>query len=141
MSAIANPRFSDVQNMLDAILAKSNYAMQHPPISTHPPLPHRIFWRQTGDYDTDYQKFRTGDVPGVGIPIMNTTAGQELNSNFYVILTNTNGLQDQGIEQMPEGGAFITDVGYQLKLANGSPMTGSEISQTLATWLTTHFPK
>lgn len=133
-------KFSDVQNMLDAILAKSKWAQG----KTTPlrPQPHLVFWRQTGDYDKDYKLFTTGDVPNVGIPIMNTTAGQELTSNFYVILTNKNGLEDQGIEQMPAGdsGPYITDPGYQVNV-NGTMMTGQQIQEALAQWLMNGFPK
>jgi hypothetical protein len=133
-------KFSDVQNILDAVLAKSTWAQ-----STQPPLnpqPHGPFWRQTGNYDQDYALFTTGNVPNVGIPIMNTSAGQELQSNFYVILTNPNGLQNEGIPQMPggPGGPFITDSGYQVDV-NGTTMTGQQIQQALSGWLTGGFPK
>ena len=104
------------------------------------PLPHSVFWRQTGNYDQDYQLFTTGTVPNVGIPIMNTTAGQELTSNFYVILTSTNGLPDQGIQQMPAGGPYVTDAGYQVSVG-GAMMTGQQIQAALAQWLTHNFPK
>ena len=91
--------FADVQDILDAILGHSTWAQgQSPPLN---PQPHLTFWRQTGDYDQDYTLFTTGDVPNVGSPIMNTTKDQEKTSNFYVILTNPNGLQDEGIPQMP----------------------------------------
>jgi hypothetical protein len=133
-------RFSDIQNMLDAILAKSTWAQgMQPPLN---PQPHGTFWRQTGSYDQDYTLFTTGNVPNVGIPIMNTTAGQELQSNFYVILTNTNGLENEGIPQMPggAGGPFITDPGYQVEV-NGTAMTGQQIQQAISDWLTGGFPK
>lgn len=95
------------------------------------PQPHGVFWRQTGNYDQDCTRFTTGNVPNVGIPIMNATAGQELTSNFYVILTNPNGVQ--GIPQMPggHGGPYITDAGYQVTV-NGTAMTGQQIQQALA---------
>src|SRR6266700_7007002 len=107
---LTDPKFTDVQLLLDAVLAHSNYGTvpAHMPVSAHPPRPHGIFWRQTGDYERDYTAFTTGDVPNVGIPIMNTAAGQELMSNFFVVLTNPDGLVDQGIDQMPEDGPFIT---------------------------------
>jgi hypothetical protein len=133
-------KFSDVQNILDAILAKSTWAQgMQPPLK---PPPHGAFWRQTGNYDRDYTLFTTGTVPHVGIPIMNTTAGQELQSNFFVILTNTNGLEDEGISQMPggPGGPFITDAGYEVSVG-GTTMTGQEIQQVLSGWLTGGFPK
>ena len=133
-------KFSDIQKILDAILAKSTWAQgQQPPLK---PPPHGAFWRQTGNYDQDYTLFTTGNVPHVGIPIMNTTAGQELQSNFLVILTNPNGLEDEGISQMPggPGGPFITDTDYEVSV-DGTTMTGQEIGQVLADWLTGRFPK
>jgi hypothetical protein len=132
--------FADVQDMLDAILAKSTWAQgQMPPLD---PPPHGAFWRQTGNYDQDYTAFTTGDVPNIGIPIMNTTPGQELQSNFFVILTNTSGLPNEGIPQMPggPGGPFITDSGYQVNV-KGKTMTGQQIQDALAGWLTGGFPK
>lgn len=131
-------KFSDVQNMLDAILANSTWAQGQPP-PLQPP-PHGAFWRQTGNYDQDYTLFTTGAVPNVGIPIMNTAAGQELTSNFYVILTDPNGLAGQGIEQMPAGGPYITAPGYQV-MVNGRKMSGQDIQQALAGWLTGGHPK
>src|SRR4051812_27460267 len=95
--------FTDVQNMLDAVLANSTWAQSEtPPLR---PSPHSTFWRQTGDYDQDYTLFTTGTVPHVPgpLPIMNTAKGQELTSNFYVVLTDPNGLPGPGIEQMPGG--------------------------------------
>ncbi|SIO67393.1 hypothetical protein SAMN05444166_8353 [Singulisphaera sp. GP187] len=132
--------FADVQNLLDAILAKSTWAQgAHPPLH---PQPHGAFWRQTGDYDQDYSLFTTGEVPNVGIPIMNTSVGQGLQSNFYVILTNPNGLADDGIPQMPggPGGPYLTDSGYEADVA-GTTMTGQQIQEALASWLTNGFPK
>ncbi len=131
-------KFSDVQNMLDAILANSTWAQGQPPPLQ--PTPHGAFWRQTGNYDQDYTLFTTGAVPNVGIPIMNTAAGQELTSNFYVILTDPNGLAGQGIEQMPAGGPYITAPGYQV-MVNGRKMSGQDIQQALAGWLTGGHPK
>ena len=125
-----NPRFSDIQNILDAILLNNGSAN---------PVPHGVFWRQTPDA---YTAFTTGNVPGVGIPIMNSAAGQELTSNFFVILTNVNGLVTprRTIAQMPYLGPFITDAGYQVSV-NGVAMTGADISDTLAFWLTHGFPR
>jgi hypothetical protein len=133
-------KFSDVQNILDAVLANSTWAQgMQPPLN---PSPHGTFWRQTGDYGNDYTLFTTGTVPSVGIPIMNTTKGQELQSNFYVILTNPDGLTSEGIPQMPggQGGPYITDSGYQVEV-NGTKMTGQQIQQALSDWLTGGFPK
>jgi hypothetical protein len=132
--------FADVQDMLDAVLAKSTWAQgKMPPLN---PPPHGVFWRQTGNHDQDYTAFTTGDVPNIGIPIMNTTAGQALKSNFFLILTDPNGLPDDGIPQMPggAGGPFITDSGYQVDV-KGKTMTGQQIQDALAGWLTGGFPK
>ena len=131
--------FSDVQNMLDAILANSKWAHgKTPPLH---PGPHGVFWRKNGNYDQDYQLFTTGNVPNVGIPIMNSKKGQELTSNFFVIITNTNGLEDLGFPQMPaDEGPYITDPGYQVSV-NGTMMTGQQIQAALTEWLTNGFPK
>jgi hypothetical protein len=130
MSVIpVNPHFADVQNILDAILFNNG---------TPNPLPHGIFWRQMPDA---YLAFTTGNVPGVGLPIMNRTLGQELTSNFFVILTNPNGLTvPRAIPQMPIGGPYVTDVGYQVPVS-GTMMTGADITETLAYWLTHNYPR
>jgi|SRR5882724_1284056 len=132
--------YADIQNILDAVLANSTYAQQNPPISQNPPQPHLVFWRQTGNYANDYNLFTTGPVPNVGLPIMNTAPGQELQSNFYVILTNPNGLQQQGIPQMPDGGPYITDAGYSITVG-GNNMSGQQIINALQSWLTNGFPQ
>lgn len=124
-------RFSDVQNILDAILARNG---------SPDPQPHGVFWRQSGNYEQDYRTFTTGTVPNMGIPIMNTTKSQELTSNFYVILTNKYGLEKENILRMPSFGPFITDSGYQATV-NGTVMTGREIQDALAAWLSSGFPK
>jgi hypothetical protein len=71
---------------------------------------------------------------------LNTTKGSELTSTFYVILTNPDGLSDQGIEQMPAGGPYITDVGYSV-IVGGATMSGQQIQDALSSWLTNGFPK
>ena len=129
-TATPNPTFADIQNMLDAIAAAGNN-----PISNSP---HSTFWRQTGNYAQDYTLFTTGSVPNVGLPIMNTASGQELTSNFFVILTDPNGVQ--GIEQMPGGGPYITDSGYAVTV-NGTKMSGQQIIDAMKFWLTNGFPQ
>jgi hypothetical protein len=133
-------KFSDVQKILDAILAKSQWAQGVPP-PLNPPT-HGAFWRQTGNYDNDYTAFTTGNVPNIGVPIMNRTAGQELTSNFLKVLVYPNGLPDQGIAQMPggPGGPYITDANYQVTV-NGNPMTGAQIVFAFVSWLSNGFPK
>ena len=131
-------RFSDVQDILDAVLNKSAWAQgQQPPLD---PQPHGVFWRRTGDYDLDYAEFTTGNVPMVGLPIMKQDPGEGLQSIFYVLLTDPNGLQNEAIPQMPAGGPYITDAGYQADV-NDVTMTGQQIQQALAEWLTNGFPK
>src|SRR5580704_7376322 len=98
--------FYDIQLILDAIANRSGNIQGSP---------HRVFWRQTGNYDSDYISFTTGNVPNVGLPIIDSSNPK--NSNFFVILTSPDGLQ--GIPQMPESGPFITDLGYRATLPNG----------------------
>ena len=114
--------FKDVQAYLDAIAAK-NGAIDD--------SPHGAFWQ------TDYNTFTTGTVPNVGVPIMN--AAVPLQSPFFVILTDPAGFQ--GIPQMPGGGPFITDAGYQVVLANGKTITGADIIANLKSWLGSGFPQ
>jgi hypothetical protein len=121
--------FSDIQNYLDAILAKNG--------STNP-APHGVFWRQTNNYDKDYASFTNGEVPGVGIPIMNI--GSPLNSNFYLILVNPNVFPASTYGQMPVGGPFITDKDYSATV-KGAVMTGDQIQNAITTWLKTGFHK
>ena len=49
-------------------------------------------------------------------------------SNFYLVLTDPDGLAGPGIEQMPGGvgGPYITDPGYKVTV-NGTEMTGKQI--------------
>ena len=94
--------------------------------------PHGAFWR------VDYATFTTGKVPHVGgISIMNLQT--PLQSPFFVILTNPNGFQNR--RQMPRGGPFITDAGYQVSLADGTSITGQQIIDSLTEWLSNGFPE
>jgi hypothetical protein len=135
----SNPTFRDIQAILEAVLANSNFEGTPPPNPLRAPNPHKFFWRQTGVYAQDYTLFTTGNVPGVRppMPIMNRTKGQELTSNFFVVLTA--GLPPR-IPQMPDGGPFITDDGYQISV-NGTNIRGQDIQDTLAYWLTHDFPQ
>ena len=103
-------------------------SIEHTPIAQSP---HGVWW------NISYQDFTTGQVPNVGIPIMDTH--NPLQSAFYVILTDKNGFQ--GIPQMPEGGPFITDAGYTTKLADGTEITGTEIAANMKSWLENRFPE
>jgi hypothetical protein len=120
--------FADIQSILDAIAKKNGHIDDSP---------HGVFWRQTGDYDSDYTSFTTGNVPNVdSVPIIDPS--DPINSNFYVILTNSDGVQ--GFPQMPAGGPYITDPGYQATL-NGQTLTGQQIQETIANWLNNKYPK
>jgi hypothetical protein len=120
--------FADIQLILDAIANKNGNIGGSP---------HGVFWRQTGNYDSDYTSFTNGQVPGVGLPIIDFSNPK--NSNFVVILINPNGVQ--GFEQMPGGGPFITDPGYQVTLPNRQTLTGQQIQETITNWLNNKYPK
>ena len=122
---MTNIRYADIQGYLTAIMSKDNV-----PIAQSP---HGVWW------NINYHDFTTGQVPGVGIPIMDT--GTPLQSAFYVILTNQNGLPGGFPPQMPEGGPFITDPGYTTKLADGKVITGAEIVANMKSWLENGFPQ
>jgi hypothetical protein len=57
-----------------------------------------------------------------------------------VVLTNPNGLVNEGIDQMPEEGPFITDADYTVSV-EGQSVTGAEIIAALKQWLSTGFAK
>jgi hypothetical protein len=115
-------QFRDVQAYLDAVAQKNGKLADSP---------HGAFW------NTDYTSFTTGQVPNVGIPIMDTTNPAQ--SPFYLILINPKGYQ--GIEQMPPDGPYITDPGYQVTLADGTSVTGKQIVDNIADWLSHGFPQ
>ena len=79
-------RYADILNYLTAIMNKETN-----PISGSP---HGEWWS-----GLSYNDFVNGQVPNLGVPIMNSS--NPLQSAFYVILTNTNGYQ--GMPQMPYG--------------------------------------
>jgi hypothetical protein len=120
--------FSDIQLILDAI-AKKNGKIGS--------APHGVFWRQTGNYDSDYTSFTTGEVPNFGLPIIDPANPKD--SNFFVILINPNGVQ--GFPQMPAKGPFITGADYQVTLTNGQTLTGHQIQETITNWLNNKYPK
>ena len=62
-----------------------------------------------------------------------------LDSPFFLILINPDGWCD--LPQMPEGGPFITDSGYFVTLQNGTDITGQEIRDNIASWLSSGFPE
>jgi len=116
-------RYADITGYLTAIMKNDNVPIDQ--------SPHGEWWL------ISYQEFTTGQVPNVGIPIMDTT--NPLQSAFYVILTDPNGFQ--GIPQMPEQGPFITDPGYTATLADGTKITGAQIAANIKSWLENGFPQ
>jgi hypothetical protein len=54
--------FSDIQDILDAVAAKNGGISG---------APHGVFWRQTGNGDSDYHAFIKGQVPVINLPIIN----------------------------------------------------------------------
>jgi hypothetical protein len=131
MASITNPKFADIQNMLDAIAANdTSNPISNAPHNTPSNAP---FWRQTGDASSDYKAFTTGPVPNFGDPIMDTTT--PLQSLFYQMLMGTG----PG-SQMPLGGPYITDAGYTASVS-GNTMTGQEIIAALQAWLNNGFPQ
>jgi hypothetical protein len=102
MAPINSPKFSDIQNILDAVAAADTTN----PLST---APHNTdagdpFWRETGNYAADYKTFTSGEVPNFGDPIMDPK--DPTNSLFWQMLMGTG----PG-PQMPLGGPCITDAG------------------------------
>jgi hypothetical protein len=114
-------RFKDIQAYLDAIAQKNGNLGNSP---------HGAFW------NADYNTFKTGQVPNLGVPIMDVN--NPLQSPFYLILITPEGFQ--GFPQMPAGGPFITDAGYQATLADGTQVTGDQIMRNMAEWLKNGFP-
>jgi hypothetical protein len=120
--------YADVQAYLDAIANKANNDISN--------SPHDRFW------NVPYNEFVSGTVPhtkcnGQAIPLINHA--DPINSAFYLILTDTSGWCNK--REMPGGGPFITDTGYQVTLANGSTITGNQIKDNIASWLSNGFPE
>ena len=115
--------YADIKNYLTAIAAKNGGIDDSP---------HGAFWQ-----GLDRDGFVNGSVPGLGVPIMNTQA--PLQSNFFVILTNSQGIPGSP-EQMPAGGPFVTDQGYTATLPDGTTITGAQIIANMKSWLTNGYP-
>lgn len=80
--------FAEVQDLLDKFVAANQL--------TPGPAPHGVFWRQWGDGSpTTYTDFTTGDVPGIGLPIL--VKGNAAKSNLITILSGPLGR----LPQMP----------------------------------------
>ncbi len=115
--------FCDIRAYLDAIAQKNGLLANSP---------HGAFWR------TDYRSFTTGQVPNVGDPIPILDPNHPLQSPFFRILVDPAGFG--GLPQMPAGGPFITDAGYQVTLADGTQLTGQQIQDNISSWLQNGFP-
>jgi hypothetical protein len=119
-------KYADIIMYLDAIAAKANANTNL--------APHKYWWHVNQDINQAplaYCDFTTGTVYGVGVPIINQT--NPLQSLFYLLLSTPGGTG--GYKQMPDGGPYITDQGYSVKLSNGIPITGAQIMANLAEWL------
>ena len=124
--------FADIQAYLDAIADHATNDIDG--------SPHKRFW--SGKY-TD---FINGTIPGVTssgspipvgqpVPIIDKTT--PLNSPFFLILK----AGFAGKRQMPGGGPLITSAGYQVTTAAGKTVTGQQIQDDIASWLTNGFPE
>ncbi|KTC44481.1 hypothetical protein LGQ10_01760 [Pseudomonas sp. L5B5] len=93
--------FKDVQNLLDTFVAQNNLDISG--------APHGAFWQ------TSYQAFVTGSVPGVqnpstgqALPIL--VKGDGAHSNIIYALSGTQGTfwgPDGAFGQMPPGGPYL----------------------------------
>jgi hypothetical protein len=122
-------KFSDIKTYLDAIAANTGLDIDTAP-------PHFRFWNIT------YNDFITGSVPHVlckGNPIPIIDRAQPLQSPFFTILIDPAGFC--GKPQMPGGGPFITEAGYQLLLPDGTAITGQQIQDNISSWLSNGFPE
>jgi hypothetical protein len=60
------------------------------------------------------------------------------NSPLFIILTSAQGFCAR--DQMPPSGPFITDVGYQLTLSDGTVVDGAQIKSDIHDWLASGAP-
>ena len=130
-----------VLQYLDAVAANANNDIAG--------SPHRAFWKNPANPDGNmtYAEFVGGVVPvvhchGNPVPIIDrsnlpTSASK---SAFYLILRSPAGWCDTPA-QMPDGGPFITDPGYQVTLDDGTVVTGATIDADLGQWLANGFPE
>jgi hypothetical protein len=129
-----NITFAHVQDYLNAIADNPD----NNPIDVSP---HRRFWN-----GKKRDEFVASNVPNVtchGAPIpvidQNNLPDSAIQSPFFFILTSQNGFCQK--RQMPGGGPFIIDPGYQVTLANGTVVTGQQIQNDLRDWLANGFPE
>ena len=121
--------FARVKQYLEAIADNPNAAL------SVDNSPHRRFWNVT------YAQFVNGNVPVVQChqqPIPLIDHANPAQSAFFVILGSTFCSKPK----MPDGGPFITDVGYQVTLADGvTTVPGQKIKDDILEWLSNGFPE
>ncbi len=117
-------RYADILNYLTAIMNEGKNSIND--------SPHGEWWS-----GLSYNDFITGQVPNLGVNIMDSSS--PLQSAFYLILINTNGYQ--GMPQMPGGGPYITDQNYSAKLPDGTTISGPTIQANIQSWLSNDFPE
>jgi hypothetical protein len=120
-------KFADVKKYLDAI-ADLNKATGNGDVDAN--SPHGRFWQK------DYSAFINGNVDNLGIPIINKA--DPVKSMFFVLLTTPG--RSGGFPQMPAGGPYVTDTGYQVTI-DGKKVTGLEITDNLRNWLSNDYPE
>jgi hypothetical protein len=102
--------------------------------------PHKAFWM------VPYEQFISSNVPHVkyrGSPVPIIWKDAPVLSPLFMILVEPSGWG--GINQMPEGGPFISDndAGNSLviPLDDGTTVTGRKVREDLETWFRNGFPK
>jgi hypothetical protein len=128
--------FSDLQATLDAIADNAIGDVDGAG------CPHKRFWRITRD------AFLANEVPNIVINnvtyhVKIVNAAQPLESAFYKVLlgglTVSAGKNTTTIQQMPEGGPFITDDDFAVTV-NGVNKNGPQIRADIEGWLTGGMP-
>ncbi len=120
--------FADIQAYLEAITNKALNDIGN--------SPHDRFWNVT------YNEFVNGNVPHTNCnaqPIPHINHADPINSAFYLILIDPNGWCNK--REMPGGGPFITEPGYQVTLPGGKVVTGTQIQDDIKFWLENGFPE
>lgn len=123
--------FSDIQAYLDAIV-KLGATATGTDINASP---HKRFWANYNDFmHANLTKVTCNGNP---IPIVDPV--NKVQSAFYLVLINPKGFCNS--PQMPFGGPFITDAGYQVTLADGRVVTGAKINEDIKSWLENGCPE